>query len=923
MNNFKIESIYILIVFSMLFCLVSCGNKGDLGAPVNLQCEYQTAPLGIDVEQPRFIWQVNDSRRGAGQRAYHILVATDREILDQNNGDVWNSQKVESDRSALVPYQGADLKSGTRYFWKVRTWSKDGKASPFSEIAWFETGLLNDLDWQADWIASPLSVLSDDDAETADVPRSVYVRNEFEIEKEVKRARVYVTGLGSYVMYLNGGRIGDDILTPGWTDYPTKVQYQTYDITSKLHVGKNAAGAILGNAWWSGGLGWKGNEVYSEGPLQFLAQIQVDYNDGSSDIFVTNSDWKTHFSPILENTLYHGETYDARLEIDSWAEPGFDDTEWAEVILPESEPMKLVAQQGPAIQITDELTPVNISEPKPGIYVFDMGQNMVGWARLKVAGPLGTKIVMKFAENLHDDGTVAQENLRSARATDVYILKGESGEVWEPHFTYHGFRYVEVSGLPSAPTKQTLTGKVFHTSAPFIGSFACSKEIINKIHENILWSLRGNLMSVPTDCPQRDERLGWMGDAQIFAPTACYNLDMARFFSKWERDIIDSQNDSGYVFDVNPAIVVSGPAKPGWGDAVVVIPWIVYQFYGDQRIIEENYDGMKAWVEYMNEKSSDYIYRWGTGDWGGYGDWIAVVTSPAHPIAAAYFYYSTSLLGKMAEIIGKAEDADHYNDLAKKIADAFNEKYFDKSKLHYESGTQTANLLPLAFGITSPLFQKEVAAKIAKDVLERDVHLSTGFLGTGYILPMLSNYGYHELAYKLAIQTTYPSWGYMVEQGATTIWELWNSDTAPPEKMNSRNHFALGAIGDWFYGYLAGIKPVVEKPGFKLSVIAPKPAGDLQWAEGDIETDYGMLSSKWEKTETGLKMDIVVPANTTALVYVPTLGISNPTVKEAGKTLLLNGDFVENSDGVSYSRLTADAVVFNVGAGTYSFIVEE
>jgi alpha-L-rhamnosidase len=542
-----------------------------------------------------------------------------------------------------------------------------------------------------------------------------------------------------------------------------------------------------------------------------------------------------------------------------------------------------------------------------------MGQNMVGWARLSVRGERGTKVTLRFAELLKEDGTLYTENLRTAKATDTYILKGEGLESWQPMFTYHGFRYVEVSGYPGKPGKDALTGQVLHSAPPVTLEFACSNELINKIQHNIIWGQRGNMESVPTDCPQRDERLGWMGDAQIFAPTACYNMQMSRFFSKWMHDISDCQDDDGAVHDVNPTIVVTGPAKPGWGDAVVIIPWVVYQYYGDTRIIKENYKAMAAWVAYMENHSEDYLY-----ERSGYGDWIAVVESPKEPIGAAYFFYSTKLLAEMAGIIGETADQKKYERLADHIAGAFQKKYYNPDSAQYPGNTQTANLLPLAFGITPKDQIPLVFANIVKDVKARGNHPSTGFLGTAYLLPTLSQYGEHELAYQLASKKDYPSWGYMVEKGATTIWELWNSDTQGPG-MNSRNHFALGSVGEWFYAWLAGIRPDRDGAGFKKIVIAPRPAGDLTWAEAKLQSLYGEIYSFWKKSENQLSMQVNIPANTSALVHIPNLGQPWPLIEESGKTLVKAGQDIKLPEDIKLIDITEKETVFEIGSGKYSF----
>ncbi len=1069
--KFLSNCLMLLLVVSFTTMLSSCSKveQGPIG-PVNLQTEYQSTPLGIDALKPRLSWNISDTRRGAVQTAYQVLVATDKNILAKDEGDIWDSGEIDSDQSVHVEYGGPALQSEKRYYWKVRTWDNESASSNYSQVAWWEMGLLSPEDWSGQWVGkeipeeqkfqgwpwgywiwhtkerginkpvffrklfkipankkitqalarttadnyftlhingtkigkgskwtevydfnvganlvpgknliavkatnslgevcgyifslkisfddgSTMVINSDkswkttskkvsdwknpdfkdnrwgrvfvigkyggsewgkiDPADPFNPPRSFLVRNEFKIEKQVKRARAYVTGLGNYILFINGNRIGKDIFTPGWTDYPTRIQYQTYDVTDMLQSGENAAGAILGNMWWSGGLGWKGLSTYSRGPLRFLLELKVDYEDGSHANFISNANWKSHYSPIIENHIYNGEVYDAREVISGWANAGFNDGNWESVLVLENEKAKLVAQQGPTIQITETINPINITEQDSGRFVFDLGQNMVGWVKLKVSGPPGTKVRLRFAEMLKNDGNIYTENLRGAKATDTYILNGEGTETWEPMFTYHGFRYVEITGYPGEPGLDAITGKVLHSAAPVTLDFSCSNQLINKIQHNITWGQRGNMHSVPTDCPQRDERLGWMGDAQIFAPTACYNMDMARFWGKWMNDISDCQDKDGAVHDVNPTIVVAGPAKPGWGDAVVVVPWVVYQFYGDKRIIEENYNAMAAWVGYMKKNSVDYLY-----DRSGYGDWIAVVESPKEPIGAAYFYYSTKLLANMAGIIGKTQDEKKYNKLAHNIAKAFHKKYFDPQTGNYLGGTQTANLLPFVFGITPPESRSQVFSNIVADVKAKGNHPSTGFLGTAYLLPVLSENGEHELAYQVASQKTYPSWGYMVEKNATTIWELWNSDSQGPG-MNSRNHFALGSVGEWFYAWLAGIRPDLDKPGFKRTIIAPRPTGDLTWASARFNTLYGEIKSNWKLAEGKLSMQITVPPNTSASVHIPNIDQPWTVIEESGKVLIQSGKTIEEVSGIKLVDISDETTIFEIGSGEYEFI---
>lgn len=892
-----------LLFVGFVIWLSSCRIADAPTEIYDLKTEFQENPMGVDRPQPLFQWKMNDDRRGAGQTAYQLIVASSQNLVNDNKGDLWNTGKEISDKSVHIKYDGLPLESGKKYYWRVRVWDHTGMVSPWSDVATWEMGMLDESDWQAKWIAR-----SKDDPD-----RSVYMRKEIEIpSKSINKARVYVTGLGNYVFKINGEKVGKDLLTPGWTHYPKRLEYQVYDVADYLNEGeKNALGAVLGNMWWSGGLGWEGDQKYSEGPLKFYMQLEMEFDDDSKMTVISDESWKWTNSPIWEDDIYDGEKYDANQEIPGWNKPDFDESDWQDVELADYEG-KLVGPFAPAMRHHMDLEPVEVTEPIPGEFVFDLGQNMVGWASFKVNVPKGDTIILRFAELLHDDGTVAQENLRSADATDMIISNGEEF-VWEPKFTYHGFRYVQASGLDEAPKRTDLTGKVIYTNQPFIGNLETSNDLINQINRNVRWGQRGNFYPAPTDCPQRDERLGWMGDAQIFAPTANFNMYLERYWSKWLYDITDGQEEEGWVYDVNPPIVVDGPSKPGWGDAVVIIPWLTYQYFGNTRIIEENYDAMKAWVEYMRGNSNNNIYIWEAGDsgWYGYGDWIAVEPSPSKPIGTAYYFYSTKLLGQMAEVIGNQDDASEYKSLADDIADAYQREYWDADSLKYPGGTQTANLLPLAFGITPEKLEAQVVQNLVDNVVKSGVHPTTGFLGTGYILPMLSKYNYHDLAYEMINQTTYPSWGYMVEQGATTIWELWNSDSEPPEGMNSRNHFALGCVGEWMWNTIAGINISKEKPGFKEVIIKPRPVEDLTWAKAEYETNYGKILVDWEAEDDLFTMNLFIPPNTSAVVDLSE--IPGYIIKESG----------ENINSADIEGVTEDeSGRFRVSSGKYIFTVE-
>lgn len=731
--------------------------------------------------------------------------------------------------------------------------------------------------------------------------RSVCLRKAFSVDGQVARARAYVTGLGLYDLSINGARAGNDTLNPGWTYYPKRIQYQVYDVGPLLRPGENVVGAVLGSGWWGAGMAgaWK------DSPLRLMAQVEIEYADGRNQTVVTDDSWRAHESPVLEDSHYHGETYDARLEMPGWDAPGYAASDWDTVQVLDKPVDVLVAQYGPTIQVTEELSPVAVTEVD-GAHVFDFGQNMSGRVRLKVAGaPEGKRIQIRFAEILLPDGRIYTDNYRSARATDIYFCKGGGEEVWEPRFTYRGFRYAELTGYPGMPDKDTLVARALHSAPAMAGTFECSNELINRIHRNIVWGQRSNMHSVPTDCPQRDERLGWTGDAQAFCATSCWNMEMARFYTKWLHDLTDSQHADGSMTDVAPSMWPN-PASPAWGDVIAVQPWTVYCFYGDTRVIEENYNALAAWVEYMRANAKDGLLY----EREGYGDWVAVVPSPNKPIGAAYYYYSTKLLAQMAAALGRAEDAAKYGALADAIQQAFNDAYLDKTANTYPGNTQTACVLPLYFGLVPEDELTDVFEHLVDDVVKHDYHLTTGFVGTAYLLPALTAMGRHDLAYRLAVQRTYPSWGHMAEAGGTTIWERWNSDRYEEvgPGMNSFNHFAFGSVGQWYYEALAGINLDPERPGFKHIILRPGPVGDLTWVRASYPSMYGTIRSDWEIKDGKLIWDVLIPANTTATAYIPAWRQDDVAGDVGGPT-------------VRFAGTEGGCVVYEIGAGAYGFTV--
>ncbi len=797
--------------------------------------------------------------------------------------------------------------------WKVTLTETEGWTEPgFDDSAWQPATVI------APYGGEPWKQLR----EAVGPRRSMCVRREFTVRPGIVRARAYASGLGLYELHLNGKRVAGDVFTPGWTHYPKRIQYQTYDVTERLRAGPNAVGAILGNGWWSGGLGWAGREQYSDGPLRFLLQLAIDYEDGSRDTVVTDGGWQTTPSPITRDSFYGGETYDATLELPGWDSPGFTG-KWQPVGIATDQGGRLVAEACEPIRVTQEIPALQITEVEKGVFVADFGQNAAGRVKIRVRGPRGTRVRLRFAEVLTPDGRLYRDNYRTAESTDAYILRGSGEEEWEPRFTYRGLRFCEITGYPGTPAKEAVTMCVLHTAAEPAGHFECAHWLVNEIWQAITWGQRSNLHSVPTDCPQRDERLGWMGDAQTFGPTACWNMHLGAFFTKWMRDVTDSQAQDGSVTDVSPVVVVKGPAAPGWGDAVTVVPWTIYQYYGDRRILEENYGAMAGWVEYMRRNSRNDLY-----EREGYGDWVAPVASPKKPIGTAYYYRSTDILSRAATVLGREEDARKYAALAERIAVAFNKAYLDPAAATYTGGTQTANLLPLSFGITPPDQREAVFASLVRDIRARGDHLSTGFLGTPCLMPVLTDFGRQDLAWRLATQTTYPSWGYMIRNGATTIWELWDSDKRDPA-MNSRNHFALGVVGQWFFEDLVGIRPAA--PGFKRILIRPRPPADLGWAQAEYPSLYGPIRCAWRRmpparpapgAAAGLRVQVSIPPNTTAEIRLPVVDGTPVLVTETGQRVYpVATGAPAGTPALEFDRAEAGELVFRAGAGDFDFLV--
>ncbi len=871
-------------------------------------CEYHENPIGIDVEQVRLSWKMSSTKTNIMQTAYEIRVAESSKALKEKDALLWSTGKVVSEQSLGVVYEGTSLKSMQRAYWQVRVWDNNNKVSAWSEPAFWEMGLLSTAEWQASWITMPGGEFVDQS-----LP-SQYYRKEFKAAKTVKTARVYVSSLGLYQLFINGEKVGDQLFTPGFTSYKKRIQYQVYDVTDMLQT-NNAIGAIVGDGWFRGRLGWEGDVAHYGKQLGLIAQLQITYTDGTSETIVTDENWGISYAAILESDIYDGEKYDARLEKKGWCKADFNEQWNAAAVLDHSKDI-LVASNSIPVRATEEIVPIKFITTPKGEQVFDLGQNIVGWARLKVQGQAGDKVTLQFAEVLDKEGNFFTTNLRSAEATDIYTLKGGEEEIFEPHFTFHGFRFIKVEGYPGTLTADKITGIVIHSDMAPTGDFSCSDPLITQLQKNIQWGQRDNFLDIPTDCPQRDERVGWTGDAQAFAMTASFNFNVASFYTKWLKDLALDQQPNGEVPNIIPDMWNNKMGGcTGWADAAVIIPWTVYQAYGDVRILEEQYSSMKGWVEYMKKHAGD-DFLWNQNRWH-WGDWLAYhsdkpdyagATTEKDLIATAYYKYSTSLLSKIATILDKQDDAAAYATLAQNVKEAFINEYMTPNG-RLVSHTQTAYALALSFDLV-PEKLISASAKYFADDVKKFKHLTTGFLGTPLLCSTLSANGYEDLAFMLLNRKEYPGWLYPVTQGATTIWERW--DTQKPdgtiiEGMNSFNHYAYGAIGEWLYNYVAGINLDEQNPGYKHIVFTPHFGGGLTNAKAEINSMYGVVSSSWVLEDNKFVYNVIIPANSTATLTLP---------KSKNKEVTIQSLPLKKK-GVKMTKKEANDVVVELGSGSY------
>jgi len=742
-----------------------------------------------------------------------------------------------------------------------------------------------------------------------------YFRKPFTLTKPIRRATLFASALGVYDLRLNGEPVGTDVLSPGWTDFSKRVHYLGYDVTKQLQRGDNVAGAILGDGWYASYLAFTGRRHYYGGDPRLLVQLNIDYEDGTREVIGTDATWKATTGPIREADLLMGCVYDARRELPGWDSADYEDGAWQGATVDTAVKANLLAHPGEPMRRIEQIKARSVTEPQPGVYVFDLGQNLVGWTRIKARGNPGNRITVRYSEMLNPDGTIYTENLRAAKATDTYYLAGKGKRTYEPHFTFHGFQYVEVTGLDYKPKRSDVVGVVVHSDLERTGWFECSEPLVNQLTLNSLWGQKGNFLDVPTDCPQRDERAGWTGDAQVFMKTACLNMDAPAFYTKWLRDLCgDSQREDGGFGDVAPHLRVVGYGNTGWSDAGPICAWRMYEMYGDTRVLAEHYRSLAKHMDYLANTSTNFVR--GTL---AYGDWLRLA-GPQHSevIGTAYYAYTAQVMTHIAEALGKTDDANRWRRLADDIRSTFISNYIKSDGRIVDGKNETGQTFyALAFGLDLvPTEMKDtVAEQFAAELAKQDDHIATGFLGTPFVLFALQKAGHPELAYKLVLNKTYPSWLQQVLWGSTTMWERW--DGWRPDKgfqdpgMNSFNHYWLGCVSEWLFTQAAGID--TDGPGFKHIIIRPElvdPARGFRWVNATYDSIRGKVTSRWEIKDDTFQLDVVIPGNATATVYVPATSLADVT--EGGKSL-------DRASDVRPVRMEDGSAVLEIGSGSYKF----
>lgn len=894
--------------------------SGAAAAPhvTRLLCERLADPLGIDVPKPRLGWEIESAERGVVQVAYEVLVASSPDKLAEDKGDLWNSGKVTSSQSQLIDYAGVVLTSRRTCYWKVRVWTNHGE-SEWSQPAIWSMGLLAQTDWTGKWIGYAHGFPWDSVSKFSRLSAR-YFRKTFQSDNAITRATAYIIGLGHYELYVNGRKIGNQALAESPTDYTKSVKYNTFDVTGDCRRGQNAIGVVLGNGrFFTMRPKYKPNKIKEFGFPELLFQLEITYADGHIQRIVSDDSWRFDADgPIRTNNEYDGEEYDATKELTGWNEPGFEDGHWLRPELVAAPGGRIDAQMNEPIRVMRIIKPVSITEFQRGRWILDMGQNMAGWLQIRVHGQRGDKVVLRFAETLEKDGSLYTANLRDAKATDSYTLKGSGIETWHPVFVFHGFRYAEITGYPGNPSLADFEGQVVYDAMDSIGEFQTSNPLINQVYRNASWGIRNDYKGMPVDCPQRNERMPWLGDRAVGSLGESFVLDNENLYTKWLDDIQEAQKPDGSLPDVAPAYWNYYSDNITWPGTYILIADMLYRQYGDRGPLERHYASMKKWLDYMRDRYD----KDGLMTKDKYGDWCVPPESPEliHSrdssrntdgvlIATASYFHLLGLMESFARLLGFAADARAFAAQAEEARGAFNRAFLHAGggggSAWYGNNTVTANLLPLYFGM-API---PLRAAIVRDMTDRienvdKDHISTGVIGTQWLMRGLTDFGRPDLAYRIASNSDYPSWGYMVEQGATTIWELWNGNTANAS-MNSQDHIMLlGDLIAWFYEDLGGIS--AAEPGFKKILMKPAMPEGLAYASADYHCPYGVIKSAWRRGDDGLTWNIEVPANTTALVYIPA-GSRVPPAES----------------GVRFIKMEDGRAVLEVGSGEYTFKIEQ